>query len=98
MWIKEILKDLNVEMKEHLKLLFDNNSTTSISHNPVHHDRKKHVTIECHFVKEILETNKMCSLYIASSEPQADLLTKGLPTEQFRKLIGKLELLDIHSV
>ncbi|XP_059654624.1 pentatricopeptide repeat-containing protein At3g06920-like [Cornus florida] len=54
------------------------------------HDRTKHVEVNKHFIKEKLEKGLICMLYIPTTEQVADVLTKGLPTRQFDRLIGKL--------
>ena len=68
-----------------------------MAHNPVQHDKMKHVSIDQHYVKETIEENNISIPYISSSEQRANILTKGLPKEQFMKLAIKLRLIDIHS-
>ena len=48
-------------------------------------------------VSQRLDQNDIDIPYVETSEQRADVLTKGLPKEQFMKLIGKLGLIDIHS-
>ncbi|BAT73097.1 hypothetical protein VIGAN_01055600 [Vigna angularis var. angularis] len=55
LWIKIILDDLKVDLKGPMKLYCDNKSAIEIAHNPVQHDRTKHVEIDRHFIKEILD-------------------------------------------
>ena len=45
-WIRIILSDLGIKWKEPMKLYCDNKSTISIAHNPVQHDRTKHVEVD----------------------------------------------------
>ena len=97
MWIKGILKDLKIEQQGPTRIFCDNQSTIKVAHNPVQYEKMKHVSIDRHYVKETLEENNISIPYISSSEQQADVLTKGLPKEQFMKLASKLRLIDIHS-
>ncbi|RDY12032.1 Copia protein, partial [Mucuna pruriens] len=55
LWMKIILDDLKVKYEGPIKLFCDNNSTISIAHNPVQHDRTKHIEIDRHFIKEKLD-------------------------------------------
>ena len=57
----------------------------------------KHVSIDRHYITGTLDQNDIDIPYIETSEQRADVLIKGLPKEQFMKLIGKLGLIDIHS-
>ena len=50
LWIKSLLKDLKVEQLDCMRLYCDNKATISIAHNPVQHDRTKHVEIDRHFI------------------------------------------------
>ena len=51
LWLKMMLEELKVTKEEPMKLFYDNKAAINISHNPVHHDRTKHVEIDRHFVK-----------------------------------------------
>ncbi|RVW45461.1 Copia protein [Vitis vinifera] len=67
----------------------------NISHNPVHHDRMKHVEVNHHFIKEKLEEGTICITYIPFAQQAANLLTKALTRPAFEKLQDKLGLLNI---
>ena len=97
-WIKRILQDLKIKINGSCNIFCDNQSTIRVAHNPVQHDRMKHVSIDIHYIKETLEQNNICIPYIQSVEQRADVLTKGLPKEHYMKLGSKLGLIDIHSL
>ena len=60
LWIKSLLKDLKVELTNFMKLYCDNKAAISIAHNPVQHDRTKHVEIDRHFIKENISSGTIC--------------------------------------
>ena len=78
-----------------LPIYNDNKAAILIAHNPVLHDRIKHVEVDKYFIKEKLENGLICMLYIPTTKQVADVLTKGIPTKQFDRLIGKLAMKDI---
>ena len=82
-WIKSLMKELRMTTEFPMKLYCDNKAAVSIAHNPVQHDRTKHVEIDRHFIKEKIENGLVCMTYISSHEQLADVLTKGLPRQQF---------------
>ena len=47
-------------------LTCDNKSAISIAHNPVQHDRTKHVEIDRYFIKEKLDDGLIATEYIPS--------------------------------
>ncbi|XP_011046793.1 PREDICTED: uncharacterized protein LOC105141310 [Populus euphratica] len=63
---------------EPMKLYCDNKSAIAIAHNPVQHDRTKHVEVDKHFIKEKLESGLICTPYVPTGEQLADILTKGV--------------------
>ena len=94
-WVKQVLEDLKIQVPIALKLYCDNKSAIAIAHNPVLHDRTKHVEIDKHFIKEKVDSGEICMPYLPTAEQVADLFTKGLPKKQFDKLVGKLGMEDI---
>ena len=45
LWIKNLLQELIIPHTLPMKLFCDNKTACDIAHNPVHHDRIKHVEI-----------------------------------------------------
>ena len=57
LWMKIILEDLRIKWDEPMKLYCDNKAAIAIAHNPVQHDRTKHVEVDRHFIKEKLRVD-----------------------------------------
>ena len=95
LWIRRLLEELKISSTLPVKLYCDNKAAILIAHNPVLHDRIKHVEVDKYFIKEKLENGLICMLYIPTTKQVADVLTKGIPTKQFDRLIGKLAMKDI---
>ena len=80
-----------------MKLYYDNKSAINIAHNPIQHDRTKHIEVDRHFIKEKLEEGLICMSYVPSGSQLADVLTKGLNGPNFHDIVAKLGMEDIHS-
>ena len=80
-----------------MKLYCDNKTTISIAYNPIQHDRTKYVEVDRHFIKEKVESNKVCLNYVSTKHQLADVLTKGLDRECYENLVSKLGMHDIYS-
>ena len=89
-WIKQLLEEHKVSSPLPMKVFCDNKVAIVIAHNPVLHDRTKHVKVDKHFIKEKLENGLIVMPYIPTVEQVANILTKGLPNKQFDDLVSKL--------
>ena len=96
-WIKRILEELHIESSSPMKLFCDNKSAISIAHNPVQHDRTKHVEIDRHFIKEKLDRGEICMPFVPTTEQLADVFTKGLYRQKFEDFLSKLGMKDIFA-
>ena len=51
MWIRRLPEELKMIGSSPMKLYCDNKATISVAHNPVLHDRIKHVEVDKHSLK-----------------------------------------------
>ena len=75
----------------------DNKTAINISHNPVYHNRTKHVEVDRHFIKEKFEEGIIKITYVPTAEQTIDLLTKGLFRPAYGKLLDKLGMYNLYS-
>ena len=68
MWIKRLLGELKMMGLDSMKLCCDNQVAISIAHNPVHHDRTKHVEVDQHFIKEKIESGVIIMINVPSNQ------------------------------
>ena len=97
MWIKRLIEDLKISVSLPMKIYCDNKAAISIAHNPVLHDRTKHIEVDKHFIKEKIESGLICVPYVPTTQQTADILTKGLYKKQFEFLVSKLAMEDIYK-
>ncbi|GKD38771.1 uncharacterized mitochondrial protein-like protein, partial [Tanacetum coccineum] len=78
MWVRWLLKELDVVVVGPTPLFCDNLAAKHIANNPIFHERTKHVEMDCYFVRERAERKEIVPVHINSRQQIADLLTKPL--------------------
>ena len=68
----------------------DNQSAICLAKNQQTHGRTKHIDIKYHFIRELVETGRIKLAYCPSADMVADILTKGLPAQQFKSFMEML--------
>jgi hypothetical protein len=97
MWLRILLFELRLLDDGPLKLCCDNQAAINLVHNPVQHDRTKHVEIDRHFIKEKIDKGILQVSFVKSIDQVADVLTKGVNGVSFMKLCDKMGLIDIFA-
>jgi hypothetical protein len=92
-----ILEDLKIKWDGPMRLYCDNKLAISIAHDPVQHDRTKHIEVDRHFTKEKLGSGLICTPYVPTQSQLVDVLTKGFSNSGFESIISKLRMDNIHS-
>jgi len=67
-----------------------------VSKNPQFHGRAKHIDIKHHFIREQVNNGIVKLEYCPTEEMVADIFTKALANEQFRKLQTKVGVVCIN--
>jgi lipoate-protein ligase A len=92
-WITKLMTDLGyMEEKKMMLIQCDNQGAISLTKNPTHHARTKHIDVQHHFVRERVENGEVRFEYCPTEHPVADVLTKALSKERHHKLINMFGL------
>lgn len=94
-WLYNLLKELHFSMPTPLPLYCDNTSAISIVENLVLHERKKHIELDVHLVREKVKAGFVQPLYLSTIDQPADLLTKALTASRASYLLSKLGAVNI---
>ncbi|KAK8923657.1 hypothetical protein KSP39_PZI019078 [Platanthera zijinensis] len=95
LWLRSLMSDLGLVEEAPIRLYCDNKAAISIAHNPVQHDRTKHIEVDRHFIKENIEKGVVCTPFVPSERQLADILTKGLHGSNFDRIVIKLGMINI---
>ncbi|RVW47408.1 Retrovirus-related Pol polyprotein from transposon RE1 [Vitis vinifera] len=97
LWLRLLLQDLGYLSRQPIRLFCDNKAACDIAHNPVQHDRTKHVEVDRFFIKEKLDDKIVELPKIRSEDQLADILTKTVSSKVFSKFLDKLGMCDIYA-
>ena len=93
LWVRLLLKEIDLSSGSLPSLWCDNLSATYLTANPVLHSRTKHMKIDFHFIRDLVQKKELWVQYISSHDKLADILTKPLLKDLFYDLHGKLNFL-----
>jgi len=83
-WMCNILTEFGFTLDIPTPLNIDNQSAISISKNPEHHGRMKHLDLRFYWLRDAVHDEMIQPVYIPTKEQVADILTKALPSEQVK--------------
>ena len=86
-WIITFLKELGFDVPLPVPLYGDNSSADDLAHNPVHHDRTKHIDIRYHRIREFILDGTIQMFHVSSQDNPADIFTKSVTVSVFKRLI-----------
>lgn len=95
-WLRQLLRETGFSQflgdSLGVQMYSDNQSCISLAENPEGHARSKHIDVQYHFSRQLLEYGKIQLEYCPTQDMLADVLTKPLNSVAFRacslKLVG----------
>ncbi len=84
-WLRSLRKEIGLEKVEPTPLMCDNSSAIMMVHNPVFHNRTKHIDIKYHYVRQQYKAKNVELLHIPSKDELADMLTKPLRSQELHQ-------------
>ncbi|CAL1406776.1 unnamed protein product [Linum trigynum] len=97
-WVRNLLQELHQPLPGPPTVLSDNLGATYFSANPVFHSRMKHLALDYHFVRQLVQSGRLSVRYIPTAQQLADTLTKPLPATRFLLLRSKIGVVDASSI
>ncbi|CAM8999360.1 unnamed protein product [Rhodiola kirilowii] len=94
-WLARLLADMGQSVTTPSPLHCDNKAAIHIAHNPVFHERTKHVEIDCHLIRSQVISKFILPVHISTSEQPADMFTKPLPFDHLHQLCIKEEIAGV---
>ena len=89
-WLKGLLRELQVNLENPMRLYCDNKAAISIAYNSV-----QPVEIDRHFIKEKIDSGLISTLLVTSKLQLVDVFTKGVQNPTFNSMVNKLGMEDI---
>ncbi|KAL0641859.1 hypothetical protein Bca4012_103201 [Brassica carinata] len=87
-WIKGILKHLEIAQDTPMTMHCDNQAAIHIASNSVFHERTKHIEVDCHKVRQMIVLGVILPCYTRSEDQLADVFTKAANRRQWSPFIS----------
>ena len=92
MWMNRLIRELTNNEDTKVKLMVENQSAITLSKNPVHHNRTKHIDTRYHFIRECVEEKKIKIVFVRTEYQLADIFTKALGKVKFQEMRGRIDI------
>jgi hypothetical protein len=93
-WVRTLLQEIAVYLPQVPIIYCDNLGATYLSAKPVFHSRMKHLEIDYHFVRTMVQRGQLRVSHVSSKDQLADILTKAVSRYDFERMRGKIGVSD----
>jgi hypothetical protein len=76
--LRNVLSELRLEPPDPIPLFSDSQSAIHLTHNPVFHERSRHIALKLHMSRHLQRDGRMALQYVETKNQVADGLTKPL--------------------
>jgi hypothetical protein len=96
-WVEQVLTDFNFKSEEPMRMYCDNKATRHMAVNLVFHERTKYIKVDCHFIREKIQTKYIETPFVRSQNQSVDVFTKFLSIKAFNDTTNKQAFKKIES-
>src|SRR5258708_6620150 len=96
-FLNHLFNDLEIPIQLPISLLVDNQSAIALAENPIFHACSKHIEVCHHWMHEKTGDRTIQLEYVPTVDQVADIFTKLLNSEKFRKFCDALGLVRISA-
>ena len=92
LWINQLLQEFHATLPHPPRMLCDNVGAIFMTNNPVIHTRSKHIALDFHFIRDLVDSKLLHISYVSSVDQMANIFTKPLSKERMKRLRSKLQV------
>lgn len=97
-WLHFLFQDFLVHFEQPASVFCDSKSVVYLAHNPTFHERSKHIELDCHVIREKINSKLIHLLPISTHNQLADIFTKPLHSPSLKNSLVKLGVCTIHCL
>ena len=88
-WIQRLCSGIGL-VEQAVRIECDSQSAIFLVKNPTYHSKTKHIDVQYHFVRDIIQENKVSLMKVDTLKNVADSLTKSMSTKKFSWCRGSM--------
>jgi hypothetical protein len=92
-WLQRLCSGIGL-VQEVVRIECDNQSEIFLAKNPAYHSKTKHIDVQYHFVRDMIEEKKVSLMKVDTLKNVADSLTKSMSIEKFSWCRGSMGIVD----
>jgi hypothetical protein len=96
-WLRQLMADVGCVQGGATTIMSDNQGSIALAKNPKHHSRTKHIDVQHHFIREVVEDEVVELKYCRTEDMVADVLTKALPRERHETLTSAMQIVSFDT-
>ena len=95
-WLHGLINNLGTDQK-HVDVYCDSQSAICLAKNQVHHSRTKHIDVQFHFTREILNEGDVLLEKISTTDNPADMMTNVVSGVKFQHYLDLINISPQHG-
>ena len=96
-WLMQLLQELKYSDTGQMKLMWDNQAALHIASNPVFHERTKHIEVDCHFIRQKIESGCISTNFVNSNNQLDDVFIKSFQSSRIEYICNKFGAHDMYT-
>jgi hypothetical protein len=93
-WLQRLCSGIGL-VQQAVRIECDSQSAIFLAKNPTYHSKTKHIDVQYHFVRDVIEEKKVSLMKVDTLKNVADLLTKSVSTENFSWCRGSMGIVAL---
>lgn len=92
-WARRELAEMHQTQEGATEIFCDNQGAVALARNPVFHARTRHIEVQYHFIREVIDSGQVTISYVPTENNPADILTKPLARDAHERHMRFLSLI-----